>query len=384
MAAKYYLRLEGRSKFTHKYFINACLLGFITTVLLFGASCGKIISGISGGSSRTSTNSNSNTESSNTVNSSSSSSSFDSAKYQELLNKANEIRDTSLPLKPDPKAVIKGKVLLVKNLEAGSGKYDQGISDFRRASNLAELESVIRIMCSKGKFLGDFREVSYDARQTAKAYGINCQVSLIDYSSKTIVAQKSFSNNEKVEVISDKEVRSGEFINAPPVGVMVGYINNFQVDKVMPAMTRLDEKELVRLPTTISLKPEAALKGKIKIVQKYEKGAPEATLNSFIEGSENYNFPYERIAQKPEELETLVKVTCVKGSPIGKIGKVPQFSSKCEVSLIDYKTLSVMAQKTFENKTLDENASNISDTFTGWIVDLPKQEIESYLKSFPN
>ena len=370
--------LIGRSDF-----INVCLLGFITTVLLFGASCGKIISSISGGSSSTSTNSNSNMESSNTVNSSSSSSSFDSAKYQELLDKANEIRDTPMPLKPDLKAVIKGKVLLVKNSEAGSEKYDQGISDFRKASNLAELESVIRVMCSKGKFLGDFREVSYDARQTAKAYGIDCQVSLIDYASKTVVAQKSFSNNEKVEAISDKRVKSGEFINPPPVGVIVGYINNFQVDKVQ-SMTRLDEKELVRLSTTVSLKPDAALKGKIKIVQKYEKGAPEATLNSFIEGSEVYGFPYEKIANKPEELETLVKVACVKGSPIGKVGKVPQFSSKCEVSLIDYKTLSVIAQKTFENKTLDENTSNISDTFSGWIVAPPKQEIESYLKSFPN
>lgn len=383
MAFNFGLHLEGRSNFLHKYITNTCVVGFITTVLLFGASCGKIISSISGSSS-TSTNFNSNTERSDIVNSPSSLSSFDSAKYQELLSKANEVTEASLPFKPDPKAVIKGKVLLVKNLEAGNEKYDQGISDFRKAHNLEELKSVIRVMCKKGKFLGDFREVSYDARQTAKAYGIDCQVSLIDYPSKIIVAQKSFSNNYKVEVISDKKVRSGEFINPPPIGVIVGYINNFQVDKVLPDMTLVDEKELVRLPTTVSLKPDAALKGKIKIVQKYEKGAPEATLNSLIKGSEHYGFPYEKIAQKPEELETLVKVTCVKGSQIGKTGKVPLFSSRCEVSLIDYKTLSVIAQKTFENKILDEHTSNISDTFSAWIVDPPKQEIENYLKGLPN
>ena len=360
---------------------SALPVGLIVAASLFGVCCMKAGTGDVAVNSNSNSNPANSSSSSNTANSSSS---YDSGKYKELLDKGSEIEKLSLPVKLDPKAAIKGKVFFVENspARARNADYDQGISDYRKAGNLEELETVVRITCAKGKFLGDyFREVS-GTKQSVKAYGIDCQVSLIDYLARAVVAQKTFSNNESGEAILERSV-AGEQINPPPVGDMTSYINSFSVDKVLPTMARLDEKELVRLPTTINLKPDAAVRGKIKIVQKYEKGDLGSNLYSFIEGADYFGLPRERFADKPEELETLVKIVCVKGSPIGRVEKTAQYSSKCEVSLIDYKTLSVFAQKTIENKTLDESPPAQSSTSKNWVVGPPKQEIESYLKSFP-
>ena len=314
-------------------------------------------------------------------------SSPDGNKYEELLKKVSELEKQSLPVKLDPKAVMKGKVFFLESTEARSryADYDRGVSDYRKARSLEELGTVIRVNCSRGKFLGEYdKRYSTSSLDTipVKAYGVNCQVSLIDYPARVVVAQKSFSNNEGGEVLTERSV-GGEHINPPPVGEINSYVDSFPVDKVLPAMSRPDEKELVRLPLTVDLKPDASLGGKIKIVQKLERGDLDSNQFSFIEGSDNFNFPYERIAQKPEELETLVRVVCVRGSLIGKVEKTTQYSSRCEVSLIDYKSLSVFAQKTIENKTLEETGAAKSSESSRWVVGPPKQEIESYLKSFP-
>ena len=268
---------------------------------------------------------------------------------------------------------------------ARNAAYGGQVSDYRKARHLEELGTVIRILCSKGKFLGEYsKRYSTSSAGTipVKAYGVDCQVSLIDYPARVVVAQKSFSNNEGGEALTERSV-GGEHINPPPAGEIRKYIDSFPVDKVLPEMPRPDEKELVRLPTAVALKPDAALRGKIKIAQKVEQGHLDSTLLLTIAGSDDFGFPYERIAQKPEELETLVRIVCVKGSLIGKVEKTPQYSSRCEVSLIDYKTLTVFAQKSFENKTLDESPAARSLTGTAWVVRPPKQEIESYLKSLP-
>ncbi|HEV2803042.1 MAG TPA: hypothetical protein VGW12_21425 [Pyrinomonadaceae bacterium] len=361
--------------------LSACL---IAAASLIATSCARP------GASAVNVNSGPDTANANTLtsNTPNSSSSFDGGKYGELLEKVKEMENLPLPVKLDPKAAIKGKVFFVESSEARAryADYDAGISDDRKARNLEELETLIRINCSKGKFLGEYsKRYSTSSLGTiaVKAYGINCQVSLVDYPARVVVAQKNFSNNEGGESLIERSV-AGEHVNPPPVGQIVNYINSFQVDKVLPAMSRPDEKELVRLPVTVGLKPDAAMTGKIKIVQKLERGDLESYLHSFeISGSDNFGFPYERIAQKPEELETLIRIVCVRGSLIGRVEKTTQYSGRCEVSLIDYKTLSVFARKTIENKTLEDTGAAKSSESSRWVVGPPKQEIESYLKSFP-
>lgn len=355
----------------------------IASASLLAASCMKA------GTDTVAVNSGTSAAAANTANANATnaSSSFDSGKYKELLDKAAELAKLDLPVKLDPKAAIKGRVFFVESVEARSryADYDQGISDDRKAKSLEELETVIRINCSKGKFLGEYAKrysTSSLGTTPVKAYGVNCQVSLIDYPARVVVAQKSFSNNEGGEALTERSV-GGEHVNPPPVGEITSYINSFQVDKVLPTMSRPDEKELVRLPVTVDLKPDAAVGSKIKVVQKHERGDLDSNQFSFIEGSESFGFPYERIAQKPEELETVFRIVCVRGSLIGKVEKTTQYSSRCEVSLIDYKTLSVLAQKTIENRTPEETGAARSSESSRWVVGPPKQEIEGYLKSFP-
>jgi hypothetical protein len=355
----------------------------VAAASLLAASCMKAGTGGAGG------HTDANTANANTANASTSgsSSSFDSGKYEELMAKVREMEDSFLSVKLDPKAALKGKVFFDESLEARSryADYDRWIADDRKARNLEELGTVIRINCSRGKFLGDYSKRVSDSSAISipvKAYGVDCRVSLIDYPARVVVAQKSFSNNEGGEALTERSVGGGH-INPPPVGEMTSYIDSFQVDKVLPGMTRVDEKELVRLPLTVALKPDAAVRSKIKIVQKLEKGDLDSNLFSFIEGSENYGFPYERIAQKPEELETLIRIVCVRGGLIGKVEQSTQYASRCEVSLIDYKTLTTFAQRTVENKTPEETGAAKSSGSKRWVVGPPRQEIESYLKSFP-
>lgn len=362
-------------------FRRAIVMGVIVAASILTASCMLM------GTRRGDANSGPNSANSNTA---PSSSSFDSDKYRELLDKGNEMEKLSLPVKLDPKAAIKGKVFLVKSSLARTrnvSDYENAISDYRKARSLEEVGTVMRILCSKGKFLGDYYKKipgttdGSTYKDPIKAYGVDCQVSLIDYPARVVVAQKSFSNNEGGESILERST-GGEHVNPPPVGQITSYLNSFPVDKVLPAMLLPDEKELVRLPTTLDLKPDAAIRGKIKIAQKLERGDLDGYFSS-IEGSDSFGFSYDRIAARAEELETLVRIICVKGSPIGRVEKSTQYSSKCEVSLIDYKTLTVLAQKTFENKTLDESGAAKGSFIRNWVVGPPKQEIESYLKSFP-
>ncbi|CAN5256165.1 hypothetical protein BH20ACI1_BH20ACI1_04110 [soil metagenome] len=311
----------------------------------------------------------------------------DDKKLKEFSDKRSELIKLSLPLKLDPKAMINGKVLFVENVEANNEKhYKSGISQYRMAYNLDELETVIRVVCSKGKFLRSYKSTKLsNYEDSVKAYAIDCKVSLIDYRAAAVVAQKTFSHSERDDFISESKVSGGEYLTPAPVGDIISYINSFQIDKVLPTMTGLDEKELLRLPTSVNLKPDAALKGKIKIVERYDEGEISRTSTYFTRFGGDYVYyglPSDKFTNKPEELETLVKIVCSKGSLIGKVEKTTQYSSKCEVSLIDYKTLSVFAQKIIENKTLDQTAEK-NDRQKEWVVKKPDSEIESYLKSFP-
>jgi hypothetical protein len=285
----------------------------------------------------------------------------------------------SLPVKLDPKPTLKGKVYV----EAGyKNDYGDGISSYRKANSLEELQTAIRVNCRKGKSLGDFQSNTNGIVSRAKGYGIDCDVALIDYPSRIIFDQKTFSNNESQYIITNKEVSAGVYLNPPPVGDITRYINSLPVDKIIPEMNSLDEKELVRLPTTVNLKSDAALKGKLKFARQYEEG----DISQYLAKIDSYTdnpFPFSKAASAPAELETLVKIVCGKGDKIGQSGKTTQYANRCEISVIDYKTLTVVAQKAVENKTLDDNPSAKDAGRKTWVTKLPKAEIESYLKSLP-
>ena len=309
--------------------------------------------------------------------------SYDSEKYKKLLDAGDAIEKMNLPVKPDPKPMLKGKVFVFTNIEASRGKgYDDGISSYRKADSLEELQTAVRVNCRKGKSLGAFGSNSNGIERRAEGFGIECEVALIDYPARVIFDKKTFSNNESQDLISTRNVSAGVYLNPPPVGDITRYINSLPVDEVDPEMTSLDEKELIRLPTTISLKSDAALKGKIKLARQYEE-ADISQAPVKIDGYLGSIFPSAKLAAKPEELETLVTIVCGRGDKIGQTGKTAQYSNRCVISLIDYKALTVVAQKTIENRSLDDNPSAESAGVRIWVTKIPSAEIESYLKSLP-
>jgi hypothetical protein len=344
---------------------NAVLIGAVAAVLCFIPSCKNTATNV------TVANSDSNSNSTNT------SPTFDGGKYKELLDKKAEFARLSPPLKLDPKAIIKGKVLVAGNLESSEETgVSSGLSRDRMASSLDELETLIQIVCSKGKFLGNYEK-------GVKGYASDCKVSLIDFRSPAVIAQKTFSNSEREELIPERKVKDGEYLTPHATGDIANYINGFQTDKVIAPVLH-DEKELLRIPVTVNLNPNAAIKGKIMIAQRKDYGAigPREQSTTFSGNGLYHGLPGDKFSVKPDELETLIKIVCMKGSLIGKVENTTEYSSKCEVSLIDYKTLNVFAQKTFENKTLDQNVRKEKYPLD-WVVKMPEEEIENYLKSFP-
>ncbi len=290
------------------------------------------------------------------------------------------------PVKLDPKAVIKGKVFIAGDNLASFSDDDKmmyGFADYRKAMSLDEIGTLIQVTCTKGRPLGLYVD-KYDKK--IKGFASECKVSILDYQAPAVIAQKSFSNAKAPQVIKSIEADlNDEYLMPRPLGDMCSYINSFQVDKEIPTPNILSEKELLRVPVKVELNPSAAIKGKTMVVQRDDRGeiGPfNYMLTTFSSNGTAYGFAGDKLTYQPTELETIIKIDCAKGGPIGKVQNTSEFSSKCEVSLIDYKTLTVFAQKTFENKTLDQEVRKESYPLD-WAIDIPKQEIESYLKSFP-
>lgn len=359
---------------------NLPMLAVAVFCLFFVASCSLVSRLMPGGGYNYNTNvADSNSSNANATQTAA----VDKEKFQKLMDANDEILKITQPVKIDTKPVLKGKVFVFKNVEASyKNGYIDGISSYRRARSLEELQTAIRVNCGKGKPLGDFQSNTNGIVSRAKGFGIVCEVALIDYPSRVIFDKKTFSNNESQDFVTSRNVSAGVYLNPPPIGDIMRYINSLPVDKISPEMNLiLDEKELIRAPTTVSLKPDAALKGKIKFARMYEEGDPLISPVKIDAYTEN-TLPFSKATTKPAELETLVKIVCGKGDKIGQFGKTTQYSSRCEISVIDYKTLTVIAQKTVENRTVDENPS-AKDAARVWVTNFPKAEVENYLNSLP-
>lgn len=155
--------------------------------------------------------------------------------------------------------------------------------------------------------------------------------------------------------------------------------------------------ELGRTVTTVKLDANAKIKGKVAVVTKEYEFSSDYEIEGFNAFKtdfaseyelERFNLTKERMAVKPDEIETLVNVTCNQGKAIGRYisptgsKSVPAYSMICKVSIIDFPAKTVIAKKTLENRTLEKTAS-ISDDDTKYVNLAPWEEIESYLKSFP-
>lgn len=130
------------------------------------------------------------------------------------------------------------------------------------------------------------------------------------------------------------------------------------------------------------------LKGKTAVITTgtYSDGV---TTEEFIKDSE-------RQANMMEEVGSIVKVECAKGSNIGqylvkeKNIKIPAFSSVCKATIIDNTIPAVIAQKSFTNSILldattvnvDKNGK-LKDSDKEYIAYFPTDEIAKFLQKLP-
>ena len=132
----------------------------------------------------------------------------------------------------------------------------------------------------------------------------------------------------------------------------------------------------------------AKIKGKLAYVLQDAGGKVELKGIDGM-GKELYKYDYEkwgvgseRLAEKIDEVETLIKVVCKKGERLGAVRRTAVFAQQCEVSIIDYKAFSVVAKKSFENKKMDKDVD--TDIYPSqYVVLYPYSEIDEYVKAFP-
>lgn len=151
------------------------------------------------------------------------------------------------------------------------------------------------------------------------------------------------------------------------------------------------------MTTTTNLDSTKRISGKIAVVNRkyvftddYYTELFSPFFDKFESDDElkNWGIDKTKIATKPDEIETLVRITCKKGKKIGtfrspdKTKTVPGYGMDCDVEVIDYKAAEVFAKKSFSNNEMPATAS-IDDDDKDHTVLQPYREIHSYIKNFP-
>lgn len=135
----------------------------------------------------------------------------------------------------------------------------------------------------------------------------------------------------------------------------------------------------------MNLSASPTVKGKVGVVKidgQFElkgfdfKGENYSTYGTFGTSKEN-------LAVRTDEIDTLIRVICNKGDRISSMKGVAIYANKCQVSLVDFKASTVIAQKTFENRQWDREDVDTELYRNGYVVLSPFQEIEEYIKTLP-
>lgn len=147
-------------------------------------------------------------------------------------------------------------------------------------------------------------------------------------------------------------------------------------------------EKIAAISPPVKLAPAPYLKGKTVVVSIEESSKVLKT---------NYYFPDStRQAYLMEEVGSIVRVECGKGSKIGEYllketnTKIPAFSSVCKVTIIDNTIPAVIAQKTFTNSTMveynfvktDKNGE-LSKYDKEYVAPKPTDEMNKYVEKLP-
>ncbi|WP_310484141.1 hypothetical protein [Chamaesiphon sp. VAR_48_metabat_403] len=340
-----------------------------------------------------------------------------------MKNKAKELAKLSPPLEFNPTAKVKGKVAWVeKNSDdtrmiffdvyykeiRNSYVERYGLTERMVAYKPEEIDTLIQTVCTKGKMIGRYEGGII-------GYANNCKVSLIDYKGNAIFAQKTFTNSTPDKSIASFYERLKEYTTPPPTSEIDDYVKNFIPKKFEVSAESLPTIEgpvefakaadkFAKLLFPVKLDNNSKIKGKVAVIYDYliitgkssilsasligikiDGGISSPAPNSITLTKENLGIADDRIALKSSEIETLIQVSCKRGTPIAKVKGVSIFSDVCIVNVIDYKALITVAQKTFEGKKYKAERYSNPNTYEDKTdtADFPRDEIHEYIKSFP-
>ena len=175
--------------------------------------------------------------------------------------------------------------------------------------------------------------------------------------------------------------------------------------KALPAASELDLSMLDLITTSfagkgVTVDKISAISPPSKIASApYLKGKTAVmTTGTFSDGvtTDKYIKDSEQQANLMEEVGSIVKVECAKGSSIGqyfvkeKNIKIPAFSSVCKATIIDNTIPAVIAQKTFTDSTMLETTivdvdktGKIADYQKEYVAPSPTNEIAKFLQQLP-
>jgi GYF domain 2 len=155
--------------------------------------------------------------------------------------------------------------------------------------------------------------------------------------------------------------------------------------------------ELGNIKPQLVLNKTAKIKGKVAVLEKTRGDFDYKLLGFDVRGNENlqqyiaqdedavkyYGFTFKDLAENLNDLETLIRVSCQNGRIVGRYeGGITAISNRCSVSIIDYKTNAVVAQKNFENAKPEEEIK-VQKYKTQEVLMYPYNEIHDYVKQFP-
>ena len=155
--------------------------------------------------------------------------------------------------------------------------------------------------------------------------------------------------------------------------------------------------ELGNLKPSLKLNNAAKIKGKVAVLVKTRGDFDYKLLGFDVRGNEalqqyisqdedavkSFGFTFGDLAENLNDLETLIRVSCQNGKVVGRYeGGITAISNRCLVSIIDYKTNAVVAQKNFENAK-PEDEIRVQGYKKQEILMHPYNEIHDYVKKFP-
>lgn len=156
--------------------------------------------------------------------------------------------------------------------------------------------------------------------------------------------------------------------------------------------------ELGRSAAKVQISQSPLIKGKVAVVAKRYEFSSDYEIEGFnalhTDFATDYdlkqlNLKKDRMALRPDEIDTLVRLTCNQGSVIGRYTSpkgdrsVPAYSMACVVDIVDYRNSTVIARKKLENRRM-ETTARINEGASKYVNLAPWTEIGDYLKTVPN